>query len=170
MPAPPAAPPRPFLFQSGHAAWNPGAAGQKPEPLSVVHEHVAATRRLKAARVSPGPRAATRSGYLGCGSFRTDSGQPWWSFKTGESGDCGANRFRQRDDPAPALFGETIFVPGLDGVFYALNATSRQIRGTYPLNATHRTPPNISGATAYAGADDRIIAIPVADILNPPKA
>lgn len=61
---------RSLLSGSGHATRNPGAAGQESEPVSVVHDHVAPTRRPKAARVAPGSEGGpgTRSGYPGRGS------------------------------------------------------------------------------------------------------
>lgn len=102
-------------------------------------------------------------------AYRLEDGERLWQVRPRLAWGCGDNPFHpfcSVQIPAPAYADDRLFAPWLDGVLYALNATTGAELWAYPLNSTELTSPIVAGATVFVGAGDRVMAIPIAEIIG----
>lgn len=88
-----------------------------------------------------------------------ETGEVVWRFETGDIPSCVGNQFCIRDSPAPAINNGILFVPGLDGVLYGLDADKGSVVWTHPLVGSKRASPLVVGDYIYGGIDSQVYAI-----------
>lgn len=87
------------------------------------------------------------------------TGELKWRFVTGNATNCGERSFCTRDSPAPALLDDVLFVAGLDGMVYGLDAKDGAVVWSHALPGSTWTSPVVVGDFVYVGADETVHAI-----------